>query len=109
MKKTNIGSFIFFYSGLLMAGPPIDGKVTYAGTNSNNVVFLGLDKLVEEPGCPGEQVALPPDSAIKEKILSVALTAKTTGATVQIKTNGCYLGKPSMLPDANNWAWLYIK
>ncbi len=109
MKKFICAGFVYFSSAIVLAGPTIDAKVVYVGTNSNNVVFFGLDKVIEEPGCPSEQVVIPPDSQIREKIFSLALAAKSSGATVQVKTKGCYIGKPSILSDASDWGWLYIK
>ena len=109
MKKIIFAGFVYFSSAIVLAGPIIDAKVIYVGTNSNNVVFFGLDKVIEEPGCPSEQVVIPPDSPIREKILSLALAAKASGSVVQVKTKGCYIGKPSILSDASDWGWLYIK
>ncbi|OZY86100.1 hypothetical protein CBP51_03455 [Cellvibrio mixtus] len=109
MKRFFFGGFIIFQSFFSMAGTTVETKITYVGVNSNNIVFFGVDKVIEEPGCPGDQIIIPPDSPIKEKILSVALTAKASGAPVQVRTKGCHLGKPAMLSDASDWGWLYIK
>lgn len=109
MKRFILGSFVMFQSLVSMAGTTVDTKITYVGVNSNNIVFFGIDKVIEEPGCPSDQIIIPPDSPIKEKILSLALTAKASGAPVQVRTKGCHLGKPTMLADASDWSWLYIK
>ena len=109
MKKIVIGILASICSSLVLAGPTMDGKITYVGLNSNNIVFFGFDTVVNEPGCAGEQIVLPPDSAIKEKIYTTALAAKMSGATVRLKTKGCYNGSPSILPDGSDWGWLYIK
>ena len=109
MKKIVFGGFLVFQSLFSAAGTTIDTKITYVGINGNNVVFFGIDKVINEPGCPSDQIVLPPDSVIKEKIFSLALTAKASGAPVQVRTKGCYMGKPAMLADASDWSWLIIK
>lgn len=109
MKRFIFGSFVMFQSLFSMAGTTVDTKITYVGVNGNNIVFFGIDKVIEEPGCPSDQIIIPADSAIKEKILSLALTAKASGAPVQVRTKGCLLGKPTMLSDGSDWGWLYIK
>lgn len=110
MKKIAFGCFLAFNSFVSFAGTTVDTKILYVGINSNNVVFFGVDKVVDEPGCPSDQILLPPESNIKEKIFSLALTAKASGSQIQLRTRGCYLGKPSMLIDASgDLGWLYIR
>lgn len=109
MKKIILALGMFLYLGSCLASPEIESKVIYVGINSNNVVFVQFDKVIEEPGCSSVQLVLPPESAIKEKILSVALAAKASGALVSVKAKGCYNGQPSLLPDASDWGFLFIK
>ena len=91
MVKRSLFIFSMLFSVTLQASSSNPNSVIYTGVNNKGVVFFQLAQPINEPGCTGAQLAIPPESDIKEKILSIALTAKTTSSEVTIKTNGCRL------------------
>lgn len=91
-----------------ISGPAVKTKIEIVGINSNGTVFFNVEALVEEPNCPGKQVLVPPDSEIKDKVLSIALAAKASNADVIVKTSGCYGKSPAIIKSAADTGWLYI-
>ena len=87
----------------------MDNLVVGAGVNSNGHVFVNFKDLLTEPGCNGRQLVLLKDSIIEEQVLSVALAATAMKATVIIKPKGCLGSSPSLLENAQDWGWFYIK
>ena|GEM_PF-3828914 len=108
-KKTILFMMLIITSRVINASEPIDSKVVYVGVNSNGEVFIQLSETIKEEKCEGSLILLRSDSAIKDKVLSLAITAFTTGKIIRIKTSGCLRSKPSMLPDSSNWGYFYIK
>jgi len=98
-----------FCSINVYASPQTESKVSFVGVNSAEMIFVQLETSPGEIGCIGNQLLIPADSGIKEKILSIALTAKAANSTIVIKTNGCYTGSPSILKNATDPGYFYIK
>jgi hypothetical protein len=107
------------YFGLLMssalgvvniqASGVMENKVLFTGVNNSGVVFVQLENPISESGCVGAQLVIPADSDIKDKILSIALTAKATSNTIVVKTNGCHVGSPAILKVAGDAGYFYVK
>lgn len=108
MKKAVTVLFSVFISSAF-AGTNIESTVMNTGINSKGSVFVTFKDDLIQPGCTGKkQLVLPPESKIKNKILSVALAAKASGAKVEVQPAGCYMNQPSLLEDVE-WGWLLIK
>lgn len=83
-------------------------KITAVGINSNNVVFFNVTDTIEQTGCQSKQVVLPPDSIIKDRVLSIALAAKASAAKVALRIAGCYGGAPTIENVGAEMGWIYI-
>jgi len=83
-------------------------KVKYTGVNSNNIVFVEFEDVIPEPDCSKTQLWITPDTVEKDRVLSTALSAFHSGSKVGIKTNGCYKGQPTFIPNESDWGWIYI-
>ena len=91
------------------AASSMESKILVAGVNSSDVVFVQFESAINESGCASAQLLIPPDSDVKEKILSLALAAKARNSVVVIMTNGCYGANPAILKSASDGAYFYVK
>lgn len=101
-------AFTLLFFSSITAAVQIATKVTAVGVNSNNMVFLDVADTIEQPGCHSKQVVLPPDSIIKDRVLSIALAAKASSAKVALKISGCYSGAPTIDTNGADVGWIYI-
>ena len=97
------------FSAAVTAGEPMDNQVVGVGVNSNGHVFVNFKDLLIEPGCDGRQLVLAKNSIIKEQVLALGLAAHAMKATVVIKPKGCQGSSPSLMENAQDWGWFYIK
>jgi len=94
----------------IYAGEAVNTKVTNAGINSKGEVFVTFADALVQDGCDArKQLVLPPDSTIKDHVLSVALSANASGSEVQIKPAGCYGTSPSLLPNYSPHGWIFSR
>ena len=108
-KRAFMACLVGLSSVNCVAGQSMDNLVVGVGINSNGHVFVNFKELLSEPGCNGRQLVLPKDSIIEDQVLSVGLAAHATKATVRIKPKGCQSSSPSLLENAQDWGWFYIK
>ncbi|MDP2572701.1 hypothetical protein Q8W40_10950 [Vibrio penaeicida] len=83
------------------------GNVLYAGTYGNGRLFVALDVTINEPGCHKSRFDVAPDHPQIDRWLSIALSANASGKSVQVKTNGCYKGFPTL--DRTEASWFHSK
>lgn len=110
LKKVTIGLLILgmFQVGHAYSAGAMANTVIFAGVNSGGDVFVELANPINEQGCVGVQLIIPSDSEIKDKILSIALTAKSTASPIVVKTNGCHAGSPAILKTAAEGGYFYV-
>ena len=88
------------------AGPVIAAKVTYTGTYGDGRLFVGLDTQIQEPGCPYARFDIPAGHPSIKTWTAIALVAAATGQVVQVATQGCIGGFPTMSPGTNSYFYL---
>jgi hypothetical protein len=81
--------------------------VEAVGVNSSDVIFFNIDSPVAIDSCMGKQIVIPPHSAFRDRILSIVLAAKASGAKIVVKVSGCYQGAPTI--ENGKPGWVYIK
>ena len=86
--------------------PLATAKVLYTGLWGHTSVFIKLDSVVEEPGCPSDEVWIDQAHPGKQEILSIAMSAAASGKQIAIKTNGCIAGHPII--DTSNLSLIYL-
>jgi hypothetical protein len=91
-----------------LASTPFVGTITTVGTYGDGSVFFVLSgSAIDEPGCISGQSRIDisgTHSKLRE-IVSIVLTAKALGKTVQGTVNGCSNGFPTL--DESKSTYLY--
>jgi hypothetical protein len=108
---------LFVLASQTFAADVVKARVTYAGLYNDGNAFIGLDKTIQQAGCPAARFDLP-DAAptfgegapLSKELLRIAFTALTSGKTVTVRTNGCSNGFPTITGDKNilHSAFFYI-
>ena len=108
MKNLTLALSMLF-SSIVTASDNTQTQVNYAGVRGDGVVFINLNKTINETNCPQTSVFLGPDisDAIKNQVLSVAMTAYVAQKNVYVKTDGCYLGYPTFSATSKD-SWIHI-
>ncbi len=82
------------------ASSSIVAHVINFGTYGNGNVYVAFDQSIDEAGCPQTSIELPATSSANKAILAVAALAQATGKTIQVHTDICFNGSPSLDPNA---------
>ncbi len=67
----------------------VDAKVLSVGTYGSGRLFVVLDKNIAEPGCHYAQFHVDAGYSQLGTLMSIALAALASGASVSVTTNGC--------------------
>jgi hypothetical protein len=82
------------------ASSAIVAHVLNFGTYGNGNVYVAFDQSIDQAGCPQTSIELPATSSANKALLAVVAMAQATGSTVEVKTDICYNGSPSLDPAA---------
>lgn len=106
--KTKIAalSLLLLSSSAMSASSNITTTVTFVGMYGDGRLFVGLDESINEPGCAGPRFDVEPQHSANNQWLEIARTARETGRSVVIRTNGCFAGRPTMDHTTNSWFYL---
>jgi hypothetical protein len=99
--------FLFVSSTSFAQSPAVRAKVLYTGLWGHTSLFIKLDSVVEEPGCPSDEVWVDQAHPGKQEILSVAMAAAASGKQIGIRTNGCVSGHPII--DTTSLSSIYLR
>ena len=89
------------------AAEAIAAKVTYTGTYGDGRLYVGLDTVINEPGCSLPRFDVPPTHPNIKSLMATALAAAVTGQTIVIRAIGCFSGYPTV--DETNGSYFYIQ
>jgi hypothetical protein len=106
MKKRRPTFVLLAALGLL----PIAGRcsstiiahVLNFGFYGNGNAYVQVDQTIDQAGCPQTSLELPASDTANKGIIAVAAMAVATGTTIEVKTDICYNGSPSLDPTARN-------
>ncbi len=87
-------------SSAACASSNIVAHVLNFGTYGNGNVYLALDQSIDQTGCAMPYLELPASSAAGKLVLTVAAMAVANGTAVEIHTDTCFNGTPSLDPGA---------
>ena len=79
-----------------LASQEIVAKVTYTGTFGDGHLYVGLDTMINEPGCPMPRFDVPGNHPNIKNFIATALAAAASGRAITIKTSGCFSGYPTL-------------
>lgn len=65
--------------------------------------------VVQESGCANAQINLPSNVDYRKEVLSLALTAKTSGSSIVFKANGCHGTTPTINSANSDNGYFYLK
>lgn len=89
-------------SGTAYGSTTVSGvQIVDFGTYGNGNIYITLDKTIDEPGCPSIYMELPADGPATKNAFAILAIAFSSGAKVNIKTDGCYNGVPSFTGGRN--------
>lgn len=89
------------------ASSNIETYVTSVGIHGNGRVAVAVKDSIDENGCVRARFDIWATHPFYKEVLSVALTAKASGAKVAIRTNSCNEGYPTL--DGTDGTWFFIK
>ena len=82
------------------------GYITQTGVLGDGTVFVEFAVPVGPPACSHAQVRIDGNRAVAKQIMAIALAAYLSQSPVQIMTDGCLGGFPTMLGQGS---YLYPK
>ena len=86
----------------VLALSEVTTRVVNAGTYSNGNVYVLLEAVVDEAGCPRAAIELPANAVNAKTVLAAAFFAMSSGKSIAVRTNTCYLGIPSFDASVRN-------
>ncbi|UAB73736.1 hypothetical protein INR79_21550 [Vibrio sp. SCSIO 43132] len=107
MKKLFILVGLMYSPFSISASDNLIANVTYTGTYGDGRFFVAFDVTINEPGCPRNRIDVAPNHPQIDRWLSIALAAHASGKPVQVRTNGCYKGYPTL--DNTDASWFHSK
>lgn len=104
MMKSLLSLFTLSASTLLaapcFASSAIVAHVLNFGTYGNGNVYVAFDQSIDQVGCPQTSIELPAANSANKAILAVVAMAQAMGSTIEVKTDVCFNGSPSLDPSA---------
>ena len=82
------------------ASSAIVAHVLNFGTYGNGNVYAQFDQTIDQAGCPLANLELPATSSASKAVLAVLAMAQATGSAIEVKTDTCFNGSPSLDPTA---------
>lgn len=82
------------------------GYITQTGTLGDGTVFVEFAAAVGPVGCSSPQVRVAANNPAAKQVFAVALAAYLSNSPVQIQTDGCLGGYPTL---STTGSWLYPK
>ena len=82
------------------------GKVNYVGSYGNGDVFVDINTSILERGCNSTRFDIPKTRANINYIISTANLAIQQNKNVEVTTQGCYAGFPTLDNSRNSWFYI---
>jgi len=89
------------------ASDEIIARVTYTGTFGDGRLYVGLDSLVNEPGCPLPRFDVPATHPQIKTFIATALAAAASGRKVTVKASGCLGAYPTLAATSGSYFSLH--
>lgn len=80
--------------------------VLYTGVYGSGRFFVVIDKTINEPGCENSRFDVDPSNSLINAWLSIAMASAVSGKTINVTTNGCYAGLPTL--DNTTASYFYL-
>jgi len=80
------------------ASSAVVAHVLNFGAYGNGNLYVQLDQTIDQAGCPLPNLELPSNGSVNKTVLAVLALAQATGSSIEVKTDVCYNGSPSLDP-----------
>jgi hypothetical protein len=84
------------------ASSTIVAHVLNFGAYGNGNVYAQFDQTIDQASCPQTSIELPASGTANKSFLAVLAFAQATGTAVEVKTDTCFNGSPSLDPTARS-------
>ncbi|HMY40620.1 MAG TPA: hypothetical protein PK011_14950, partial [Marinagarivorans sp.] len=88
------------------ASSVVTAKIVNFGVYGYGNIQLELDTLIDQSNCAMKYIELPSGSPIANHVMSIAALAFATGNRIQVVTDSCYNGVPSLSAGRSSYILL---
>ncbi|WP_125784661.1 hypothetical protein [Pseudoalteromonas rubra] len=104
--KHLIGGMMLGSCFTVCASDNLVANVSYVGTYGNGDLFINVNRSINQSGCESDRIFVRANHPELTNWLNIATKAYLNNVAIQFRTNGCYMGKPTL--DSSDRSWLHF-